>query len=134
LVGEEGAGDQTHQPVTGSSSHPQRAETLRFESDLEVRLLWVYPDDWRRLTTAQLESLCRRANTVIARFRRGEASPTAPRAPDPREQGTVSAGEPAGGGGDSGNGPTADDARCSGPDSEGSHDDCAECGSLRGRR
>ena len=42
---------------------------LRFESDLEVRRLWHYPDDWRGLNPLQLESLLERASTVIARFR-----------------------------------------------------------------
>ena len=42
---------------------------LRFESELEVRRLWHYPDDWRGLSPLQLESLLDRASTVIARFR-----------------------------------------------------------------
>jgi hypothetical protein len=42
---------------------------LRFESELEVRRLWHYPDDWRGLSPMQLESLLDRASTVIARFR-----------------------------------------------------------------
>jgi hypothetical protein len=42
---------------------------LRFESELEVRRLWHYPDDWRGLSPIQLESLLDRASTVIARFR-----------------------------------------------------------------
>jgi hypothetical protein len=42
---------------------------LRFESDLEVRRLWHYPDDWPGLSPLQLESLLDRASTVIARFR-----------------------------------------------------------------
>src|SRR5215211_5610707 len=42
---------------------------LRFESDLEVRRLWHYPDDWRGLSPMQLESLLDRASTVVARFR-----------------------------------------------------------------
>lgn len=42
---------------------------LRFESELEVRRLWHYPDDWRGLSPMQLESLLMRASTVIARFR-----------------------------------------------------------------
>ena len=42
---------------------------LRFESELEVRRLWHYPDDWRALNPLQLESLLERASTVIARFR-----------------------------------------------------------------
>lgn len=42
---------------------------LRFDSDLEVRRLWHYPDDWRGLNAVQLETLLERASTVIARFR-----------------------------------------------------------------
>ena len=42
---------------------------LRFESELEVRRLWHYPDDWRGLSPLQMESLLDRASTVIARFR-----------------------------------------------------------------
>ena len=42
---------------------------LRFDSELEVRRLWHYPDDWRGLSPIQLESLLDRASTVIARFR-----------------------------------------------------------------
>jgi hypothetical protein len=55
---------------------------LRFESDLEVRRLWHYPDDWRGLSPIQLESLLDRASTVIARFRspvhRAASADTAP--------------------------------------------------------
>jgi hypothetical protein len=46
---------------------------LTFETDLEVRRLWTYPDDWRRMAAAQLDLLCRRANTMIARFPRRPA-------------------------------------------------------------
>ena len=42
---------------------------LRFDSELEVRRLWHYPDDWRGLSPIQLENLLDRASTVIARFR-----------------------------------------------------------------
>src|SRR5688500_2937988 len=42
---------------------------LRFESDLEVRRLWHYPDDWRGLNPIQRETLLDRASTVVARFR-----------------------------------------------------------------
>jgi hypothetical protein len=42
---------------------------LRFDSELEVRRLWHYPDDWRGLNPLQLETLLDRASTVIARFR-----------------------------------------------------------------
>ena len=42
---------------------------LRFENESEVRRLWHYPDDWRGLSSMQLESLLDRASTVIARFR-----------------------------------------------------------------
>src|SRR5687767_2842805 len=45
------------------------ATWLRFDSDLEVRRLWHYPDDWRGLSPIQLETLLERASTVIARFR-----------------------------------------------------------------
>ena len=63
---------------------------LRFESDLEVRRLWHYPDDWRGLNPLQLESLLERASTVIARFRPaphgiasvGAKRSTAPARPD----------------------------------------------------
>ena len=42
---------------------------LSFESANEVRRLWRYPDDWRRLGAVQLERLCAQAHVVIARFR-----------------------------------------------------------------
>jgi len=48
---------------------PPGTSWLRFESELEVRRLWHYPDDWRGLSPMQLESLLDRASTVIARFR-----------------------------------------------------------------
>ena len=48
---------------------------LRFESELEVRKLWRYPDDWMSLAPAQLEALCRRGSTIVARFPRQRASP-----------------------------------------------------------
>jgi hypothetical protein len=48
---------------------PPGTAWLRFESELEVRRLWHYPDDWRGLSPNQLESLLDRASTVIARFR-----------------------------------------------------------------
>jgi len=48
---------------------PPGTTWLRFESELEVRRLWHYPDDWRGLSSLQLESLLDRASTVIARFR-----------------------------------------------------------------
>ena len=48
---------------------PPGTTWLRFESDLEVRRLWHYPDDWRGLSPMQLESLLDRASTVVARFR-----------------------------------------------------------------
>jgi hypothetical protein len=53
---------------------PRGSCWLSFETELEVRRLWNYPDDWRRLTDWQLDALRRRASTVIARF------PRAPRA------------------------------------------------------
>lgn len=49
---------------------------LDFETDLEVRRLWSFPDDWARLGPAQLAMLAERASTVIARFPR----PTRPSA------------------------------------------------------
>ena len=52
-----------------SSDVPQGTAWLRFESELEVRRLWHYPDDWRGLSPLQLESLLDRASTVVARFR-----------------------------------------------------------------
>jgi hypothetical protein len=58
--------DDTH---SVSSDPSPGAAWLRFESELEVRRLWHYPDDWRGLSPIQLESLLDRASTVIARFR-----------------------------------------------------------------
>jgi hypothetical protein len=52
-----------------TSDIPPGATWLRFESELEVRRLWHYPDDWRGLSPMQMESLLDRASTVIARFR-----------------------------------------------------------------
>jgi len=49
---------------------------LRFESELEVRRLWHYPDDWRGLSSVQLETLLDRASTVVARFRPVAQRPT----------------------------------------------------------
>lgn len=43
---------------------------LDFETELEVRRLWSFPDDWARLTPVQLTMLAERASTVIARFPR----------------------------------------------------------------
>ena len=64
-VREDGAGD-----ARSLASDVSTGSTwLRFESDLEVRRLWHYPDDWRGLSPLQLESLLDRASTVIARFR-----------------------------------------------------------------
>lgn len=64
-VREDGADD-----ARGFSSDVHPGTTwLRFESELEVRRLWHYPDDWRGLSPIQLESLLDRASTVIARFR-----------------------------------------------------------------
>lgn len=62
----EDGGDDTH---SVSSDPSPGAAWLRFESELEVRRLWHYPDDWRGLSPIQLESLLDRASTVIARFR-----------------------------------------------------------------
>lgn len=64
-VREDGADDS--RPPSGD---PQPGTSwLRFDSDLEVRRLWHYPDDWRGLNPVQLETLLERASTVIARFR-----------------------------------------------------------------
>ena len=59
-------GDDTRSPT---ADIPPGTTWLRFESELEVRRLWHYPDDWRGLSSIQLESLLDRASTVIARFR-----------------------------------------------------------------
>ena len=64
-VREDGADD----PRALTADVPPGTTWLRFESDLEVRRLWHYPDDWRGLSPIQLESLLDRASTVIARFR-----------------------------------------------------------------
>lgn len=66
VVREDGA-DDSH--FLGRAEHVPGTAWLRFESDLEVRRLWHYPDDWRGLSPIQLESLLDRASTVIARFR-----------------------------------------------------------------
>ena len=52
-----------------SGDAPPGTTWLRFDSELEVRRLWHYPDDWRGLNPVQLETLLGRASTVIARFR-----------------------------------------------------------------
>jgi hypothetical protein len=65
IVREDGADEARSSAVVV----PPRTAWLRFESDLEVRRLWHYPDDWRGLSSMQLESLLDRASTVIARFR-----------------------------------------------------------------
>ena len=64
-VREDGADD----PRALTADVPPGTTWLRFESDLEVRRLWHYPDDWRGLSPIQLDSLLDRASTVIARFR-----------------------------------------------------------------
>ena len=64
-VREDGADDT--RPLSGDVQ-PGTA-WLRFDSDLEVRRLWHYPDDWRGLNPVQLETLLERASIVIARFR-----------------------------------------------------------------
>ena len=64
-VREDGADD----PRALTADVPPGTTWLRFESELEVRRLWHYPDDWRGLSDIQLESLLDRASTVIARFR-----------------------------------------------------------------
>jgi hypothetical protein len=75
-VREDGADD----PRALTAEVPPGTTWLRFESELEVRRLWHYPDDWRGLSPLQLESLLDRASTVIARFRpathRGAAGST----------------------------------------------------------
>jgi hypothetical protein len=65
IVGEDGADEARELAVAGTPG----TTWLRFESELEVRRLWHYPDDWRGLSPLQLESLLDRASTVIARFR-----------------------------------------------------------------
>jgi hypothetical protein len=64
-VREDGADD----PRALTADVPPGTTWLRFESELEVKRLWHYPDDWRGLSPLQLESLLDRASTVIARFR-----------------------------------------------------------------
>ena len=64
-VREDGADDAR----SFASDLPPGTTWLRFESEMEVRRLWHYPDDWRGLSPVQMESLLDRASTVIARFR-----------------------------------------------------------------
>ena len=64
-VREDGADDVR----SSSGDHQPGTAWLRFDSELEVRRLWHYPDDWRGLNPVQLETLLERASTVIARFR-----------------------------------------------------------------
>jgi hypothetical protein len=61
--------DGSDDPRALTADVPPGTTWLRFESELEVRRLWHYPDDWRGLSSIQLESLLDRASTVIARFR-----------------------------------------------------------------
>ena len=61
--------DGSEDPRALTADVPPGTTWLRFESELEVRRLWHYPDDWRGLSDIQLESLLDRASTVIARFR-----------------------------------------------------------------
>ena len=61
--------DGSESPRSVSGDVAPGASWLRFDSELEVRRLWHYPDDWRGLSPIQLESLLDRASTVIARFR-----------------------------------------------------------------
>ena len=75
-VREDGADD----PRALTADVPPGTTWLRFESELEVRRLWHYPDDWRGLSDIQLESLLDRASTVIARFRPAPHSEAARRA------------------------------------------------------
>jgi hypothetical protein len=74
-VREDGADD----PRALTADVPPGTTWLRFESELEVRRLWHYPDDWRGLSDIQLESLLDRASTVIARFRPATHSGVGPR-------------------------------------------------------
>src|SRR5688572_11164050 len=83
-VREDGADDA--RSLSGDT--PPGTTWLRFDSELEVRRLWHYPDDWRRLNPVQLETLLERASTVIARFRSApRASPSADRGPAARRPG-----------------------------------------------
>jgi len=61
--------DGAENPRSLSGDVAPGATWLRFDSELEVRRLWHYPDDWRGLSPIQLETLLDRASTVIARFR-----------------------------------------------------------------
>ena len=58
--------------------HPRdrrlRPVWLRFLSDMEVRTLWTYPDDWVRLEPFQLQALLDRASTIVARFPRRDTA------------------------------------------------------------
>ena len=65
VVREDGAGLELVDSIGGATGC-----WLRFESELEVRRLWTYPDDWRSLRPEQLSELSRRASVVIVRFRR----------------------------------------------------------------
>jgi len=49
---------------------PASGTWLRFESELEVRKLWRYPDDWQRMRADQLDRPRQMASVVIARFPR----------------------------------------------------------------
>ena len=69
--------DGTEHVRSMASDVPSGATWLRFDSDLEVRRLWHYPDDWRGLSPIQLETLLDRASIVIARFRSVSQSTTA---------------------------------------------------------
>jgi hypothetical protein len=83
-VREDGADDARSLP----GDAPPGTTWLRFDSELEVRRLWHYPDDWRRLNPVQLETLLERASTVIARFRSApRPEPPAGRGPDTRRPG-----------------------------------------------
>jgi hypothetical protein len=78
-VSEEGVDDT----LAGTSE--AQVTWLSFETELEIRRLWTYPDDWRRLTAWQLDALCRRASTVVARFPR-RALPRSPSDPSPERR------------------------------------------------
>ena len=78
-VTEEGADDL----LAGAAESP--VTWLDFETELEIRRLWSYPDDWRRLSSSQLEGLLRRASTVVARFPRHAARGPSPHSP-PRHE------------------------------------------------
>jgi hypothetical protein len=86
-VREDGADDA--RSLSGDA--PPGTTWLRFDSELEVRRLWHYPDDWRRLNPVQLETLLERASTVIARFRsaprRAPPADRRPAGPRPADNG-----------------------------------------------